>query len=106
LHWISHEDSVDCELRLYEVLFNVYDPNSLPNYLDGVNKNSLLIVKGAKMNKNLLNLKKENHVQFERLGYYVLDQDSDLENSKFVWNRTVSLSEKAKQKNLAKMNEK
>jgi hypothetical protein len=54
VHWISEKDAVDCQVNLYDVLFNEYNPNTLENYLDGMNKDSLEVKRGAKMHKNLL----------------------------------------------------
>jgi len=54
VHWISVEDAVNCELRLYDLLFTEKEPNKLENYQDGLNPNSCTIRKNAKMHKDLL----------------------------------------------------
>lgn len=53
VHWISIEDAIECEVRLYDLLFTVENPNKLKNYLDGLNPNSCEIFKNSKMNKDL-----------------------------------------------------
>jgi len=67
VNWISRKDSVNCEVRLYDVLFNIYDPNTLKeNWLQGLNPKSLVVVREAKMNRRLLGLKPLDRIQFER----------------------------------------
>lgn len=53
LHWISSKESIDCETRLYEVLFTAHDPNELEDYLTAFNHNSKIVF-NSKINKNLL----------------------------------------------------
>ena len=108
LHWISETDSVTCEVRIYDHLFSAYNPMKLSNFLDGLNPNSCTTHYSCKMNKNLLSrtfsywfsnaylgLKNEDKVQFERLGFFVVDKDTDVDGGRFVWNLTVRLSDKA-----------
>lgn len=54
LHWISEKDAVSAEVRLYEALFTVENPNEVEDYLKALNPNSLKVVSGAKVNKYLL----------------------------------------------------
>ena len=54
IHWIAAEDAIDCEVRLYEPLFTVDNPNEVDNFLDVVNKDSLSILNTLKFNKRLL----------------------------------------------------
>lgn len=78
------------------------DPNKLDNYLDAINPNSCVVKKNAVMAKDLKSYKVEDKCQFERLGYFVVDKDSDVKKGFYVWNRSVELSggglEKAKKK--------
>ena len=79
-------------VNLYDLLFTCYNPNELENYLDGLNKNSLIVKGAAKMSKHLATVtKKESSFQFERLGYFIIDKYSDISKGQFVWNRTVTL---------------
>lgn len=57
LHWISVDEAVKCETRLYDYLFNVYDPNELENYIDGINPDSKHVYKNSLMNKYLIIIK-------------------------------------------------
>jgi len=54
----------------------------------------------AKMQSQLLKSEKETRLQFERLGYFVIDKDSSANRK--VWNRTVTLQEREKVKALGK----
>ena len=40
LHWVSADDSIVAETRVYDYLFDAYDPNELDDYIAGLNKNS------------------------------------------------------------------
>lgn len=99
LHWLAVREAVDCEVRIFDYLFNVDDPNSLEDFKSEVNKNSLKIMKNAKISQNLVDdIGKENkrHYQFERVGYFFEDLDS--EKNKIVFNMSVGLNEKEKSK--------
>ncbi len=54
LHWISCKEAMDCEVRVYDVLFTVHDPNELEDYLTAFNHNSLTVLRKSKINKNLI----------------------------------------------------
>lgn len=53
----------------------------------------------------MLKCKKDDKFQFERLGYFCLDYDSNLEQGKLVWNRIVTLQDREKSKAMAKIEE-
>ncbi|KAL7060482.1 hypothetical protein AAHC03_010028 [Spirometra sp. Aus1] len=90
IHWVS--SPLNCELRLYDRLFNEKNPEECPGgFLAAVNKNSLIVVPDAKIEKTVANAKVYDHFQFERLGFFTVDQDS--EPGKLVFNRTVTLKE-------------
>ena len=59
LHWISEKDAIECEVRVYDVLFTVHDPNELEDYLTAFNKNSLQVMRKCKINKNLIGFYKK-----------------------------------------------
>eukprot|EP01016_Furgasonia_blochmanni_P028774 TRINITY_DN3027_c0_g1_i1.p1 TRINITY_DN3027_c0_g1~~TRINITY_DN3027_c0_g1_i1.p1 ORF type:complete len:514 (-),score=174.75 TRINITY_DN3027_c0_g1_i1:218-1759(-) len=101
LHWVSSKDCLDAEIRLYDVLFTVEDVNALDDYLTALNPNSLIVKRGAKISKHLKNTKPEDKFQFERVGFFNADLDTDAGKNIYVFNRTVSLVEKDKQKILA-----
>lgn len=56
-------------------------------------------------NRDMLKCKKDDKFQFERLGYFCLDYDSNLEQGKLVWNRIVTLQDREKSKAMAKIEE-
>lgn len=90
LHWVSTKHAVDAEVRLYEHLFEVQNPDAEEgNFKDYLNPNSLKILPKAKLEKYAVGLPAETKVQFERKGYFCVDQDSSEE--KPVFNRTVTL---------------
>lgn len=93
IHWISDEDKVCAEARLYDVFFKSENPNALENWLDDINPNCERIVNNAFVNKNIANegLKNLDKFQFERIGYFVVDYDTDVKSNKFVFNLTVKL---------------
>jgi glutaminyl-tRNA synthetase len=87
LNWIAKDETVDCEARLYGLLFTVEKPGDMDNYLDYLNKDSLKVYEGVKMHKAVLEgLTQESRFQFERKGYFCLDKDSDIAKGKLVWN--------------------
>ena len=92
LHWVSAAHAVPVEVRLYDRLFSVEDPENVPegqSFLDKLNPRSLEIIPAAKAEPAVAQLDVEARVQFERLGYFCVDTDSRKEA--LVFNRTVSL---------------
>jgi glutaminyl-tRNA synthetase len=67
MNWISAKDSIACEVRLYDVLFNDNNPAALGDkWLDFYNKESLVVKNNSLMNVNLLGSPKLTTFQFER----------------------------------------
>ena len=101
IHWVSAKHAVDAEVRVYDRLFANESPDSGEgNFLDHLNQDSLAVLKNAKLEPNLAGLETGTVVQFERLGYFCVDSDS--EEDKLVFNRTVPLRDswaKAQKKN-------
>jgi glutaminyl-tRNA synthetase len=92
IHWVSAAHAVDAEVRLYDNLFSVENPNDVPEGKDftvNLNPGSLEIVSGAKIEPSLRGAAPGSRYQFERLGYFAVDPDSIAE--KLVFNRTVAL---------------
>jgi glutaminyl-tRNA synthetase len=94
IHWVSAKHAVDAEVRLYDRLFN--DENPLDESLEGeftdrINPGSLEVVQHAKLEPNLATRSHGERVQFERLGYFVVDPDSSSERP--VYNRTIPLKD-------------
>ena len=88
IHWVSAAQAIDAEVRLYDRLFTVPEPDAGGDFKSFVNSNSLEVA-NAKCEPALANARPEERYQFERLGYFTLDPDSTAE--KQVWNRTVTL---------------
>jgi glutaminyl-tRNA synthetase len=92
LHWVSAAHSVPVEVRLYDRLFSVEDPDNVPEgktFLDYLNPQSLEVLTGAQAEPSLASASPGTRVQFERLGYFCVDSDS--RDGALVFNRTVSL---------------
>ena len=100
IHWISDKDSVQAEIRLYGYLFLSDDPfhaneeGVSHDPMDDLNPNSLVTKMGALINKDICkNLEKLDHFQFERIGYFVCDYDTNKEKGRYVFNLTVDLGD-------------
>ena len=89
LHWVSAQHAVESEVRLYENLFSVRDPSKESNILEHLNPNSLEIIGHCKIEPELAASKLGEAVQFERLGYFCVDNDTC--DSLPVFNRTIPL---------------
>lgn len=101
LNWISQKDALKCEFRLYERLFNVERPTlegaDLAERRKELNPNSLTVCSNAVINKNLAkDLKKDDRFQFERIGFFVVDLDTNFEKGKYVFNRILESQSKMK----------
>ncbi|TAK61273.1 MAG: glutamine--tRNA ligase/YqeY domain fusion protein [Bacteroidetes bacterium] len=88
IHWVSAEHAVDAEVRLYDRLFTEENPNG-DNWKELINPNSLEALSGCKVERSLATVKPQERFQFERLGYFCVDDDSTPEN--LVFNRAVTL---------------
>ncbi|KAG1665751.1 Glutamine--tRNA ligase [Nymphon striatum] len=97
IHWVSANDNVDCEVRLYDRLFTEEAPDvGGKDFMDYVNPDSLQTLTGCKGEKGLADARTDIAYQFEREGYFFVDsKDSSLvEGSvegKPVFNRTIGL---------------
>jgi len=91
LHWVSATHAMDAEVRLYDKLFTVKDPlgEKDADFKDFINKNSLEVLKSCKAEPAVKNLKPYDRIQFERLGYFCVDPDTN--EDRFVFNQTVKL---------------
>src|SRR5438552_14413066 len=92
LHWVSAAHAVPVEVRLYDRLFSVEDPENVPEgktFVDYINPHSLDVVHNCQAEPSLAGAVPATRVQFERLGYFCADLDS--RPGALVFNRTVSL---------------
>jgi glutaminyl-tRNA synthetase len=92
IHWVSVEHGVNAEVRLYDRLFSVANPlaDKDKDYLEFLNPHSLDIVDGAIIEPAAAAGRPGDMFQFERIGYFTIDQDSN-DPQKPILNRTVSL---------------
>lgn len=91
IHWVSADESIDGEVRIYDRLFSVESPGSDgADWLTELNPNSLT-VRRAKLEPSLKGAKKGDRFQFERLGFFVVDADSA--SGALIFNRTVALKD-------------
>ena len=91
IHWVSCEDGVDAEVRQYDRLFTEEIPDSAEGgFLSCLNPESLTVVSNAKVEPSLAEMKPGERCQFERLGYFVADEE-DHDPVKPVYNRIATL---------------
>jgi glutaminyl-tRNA synthetase len=89
IHWVSCLHALPAEVRLYDRLFNVPDPNTAVDYHSVLNPDSLTSVE-AMLEPSLEQLGDGEAVQFERLGYFCADSEDDAPGAR-VFNRIVTL---------------
>lgn len=92
IHWVSEQHSHPAEIRLYDRLFKVPNPDSEENFLDVINPASLEVLEGCRVEASLAETQSDGRYQFERIGYFCRDA-VDSVDGKLVFNRTVSLRE-------------
>jgi glutaminyl-tRNA synthetase len=90
IHWVSEQHSIPAEIRLYDRLFSHPQPDTLDNFLDGINPNSLEVLTDSRVEASLAQATPQTSFQFERTGYFCLDY-LDSTDEKRVFNRTVTL---------------
>jgi glutaminyl-tRNA synthetase len=91
IHWVSAEQSVKAEVRLFDRLFTVPDPEGEEgkDFKDFINPHSLDVLKDCLVEPSLAEAKPGDKFQFVRQGYFCVDPSS--EPRKLIFNRTVSL---------------
>ena len=100
LHWVSAEHAVPAEVRLFDRLFKVPEPDRPPkerkddpafDYKENLNPDSLQVLPRAMLEPSLAAVQPGERFQFERLGYFCVDRDS--RPGAPVFNRTVTLKD-------------
>ena len=93
LHWVSVSHAVEAEVRLYDRLFTVEDPqgDKERDFKEFLNPGSLVVMPRCFIEPFVKGARAFTHFQFERLGYFNVDPDSTTE--RLVFNRTVSLKD-------------
>jgi len=89
IHWVSVEHALKAEVRLFDRLFKVSNPESNGEFIENLNPESLEVRKDCYIEPSLASADHGNRFQFERLGYFCVDLDSTAECP--VFNRTVPL---------------
>ena len=95
VHWVSATESINAEVRLYSRLFSVADPEEAPagkDFKSNLNPDSLEVISNAKLELGLAEASIENRYQFERVGYFCIDE-KDSRPGKLVFNRVVELKD-------------
>jgi len=93
IHWVSAQHALSAEVRLYDHLFKVPDPEEFApggNYKDNLNPDSLVTLTDCKLEPSLAAAAPGTRVQFERVGYFCVDT-VDSKPGAPVFNRTVGL---------------
>jgi len=89
IHWVSKEHAKDAEVRLYDRLFTVENPTHTDDFLTALNPHSLEVLAHCKVEPSLETSNPGDRVQFERLGYFAVDDSSN--RAALVFNRTITL---------------
>ena len=90
IHWVSAAHAIEAEVRLYDRLFTVAEPDAGGDFKQHLNPHSLEVVT-AKCEPSLKDAQPDLRYQFERLAYFTLDKDSA--PGKLVFNRTITLKD-------------
>ena len=93
IHWVSARHALDAEVRLYDRLFTVPDPEAVgegQEFTDTLNPDSLVVIPHAKIEPSVAGDPIGTRYQFERTGYFVSDT-VDSTPERLVFNRTVTL---------------
>ncbi len=98
IHWVNARDCANAEIRLYDNLFTVPDPDGEEgDFTDYINPESLVVLKNCKVEKALVSAKPEDRFQFMRQGYFCADS-KDSTPEALVFNRSVGLKDSFKKK--------
>ena len=90
IHWVSAAHAIDAEVRLYDRLFTVAEPDAEGDFKKHLNAHSLEVLT-AKVEPSLQEAKPDLRYQFERLAYFCLDKDTT--PARRVFNRTITLKD-------------
>lgn len=95
IHWVSASRCVEAEVRIYDRLFKVADPENVPegkDFKSNLNPSSLKVIKNAKLEEGLKKADLAHRYQFERVGYFCLDS-KDSKPDSLVFNMVVGLAQ-------------
>lgn len=94
LHWVSAQNYIKAEVRLYDRLFNVENPSDeegVASFADNLNPDSLTVLTDCVIDQSLKNVSVGDTFQFMRQGYFCVDKDTT--DERIVFNRTVALKD-------------
>ena len=93
IHWVSAQHAVQAEVRLYDRLFSVENPNEEKekDFRELINPDSLKVITNCQVEAELATAQPYDSFQFQRLGYFNVDKES--KEGHLVFNRTVSLKD-------------
>ena len=94
IHWVSAKTAKKATVRLYDRLFMVENPSDeegVSSFADNLNPNSLEVIKGALIERDVANAKPGDVFQFMRQGYFTVDPDTT--EDEIIINRTVALKD-------------
>ena len=92
IHWVSAQNNFEAEVRLYDRLFSVADPEGTEGkeFTDFINQNSLAVLNNCKLETSLKSAEPGEKFQFERIGYFCVDIKYSNINVP-IFNRVVTL---------------
>ena len=96
VHWVDAKTALEAEVRLYDRLFTVPDPEA-GDYMEELNPQSLSVKKGCRVEPWLAGAAKNESFQFMRQGYFCADS-KDFTPEHPVFNRSVSLKDSFRKK--------
>lgn len=92
LHWLSCQNAVPAEVRLYDRLFSVENPSADErDFRELLNPDSLTVLKNCYVEQYLTEKKPGDFLQFQRIGYFTLDESS--KEGHLIFNKTVGLKD-------------
>jgi glutaminyl-tRNA synthetase len=92
LHWVHATRSVPAQVRLYDRLFSVEQPDAAGDFLSVLNPDSLVVAEGARVEPALAEAAPGSRYQFLRQGYFFVDP-VDARPGAPVFNRIISLKD-------------
>ena len=95
IHWVSASHAVDAEIRLYDMLFKVENPDEFPeggDYKSNLSPDSLTVLKNCKLEPSLKDAMPGDRFQFMRMGYFCVDSKGSTTGHP-VFNKTVGLKD-------------
>ena len=92
LHWLSTQHCLPAEVRLYDRLFSVENPSAEErDFRELLNPESLVTLKNCYVEQYLTEKKPGDFLQFQRIGYFTLDESS--KDGQLIFNKTVGLKD-------------